>query len=160
MSLKGHQTWRWAKLTLILWLNLPLCMERNVSLLPGARLVILPAMSEALWQGHSFGMRCVLSSGLFPEVVLVLPSSSFLYKLLRKLTLEQDFHVLFHASAQFQWWEESFLLSLADPKALLFELWYGVELFCVKQGTWYMFLTLSANLLISQFTTIAKLSCF
>lgn len=37
--------------------------------LPSARLVILPAMSKAPWQGHSFGMRCVLCSGLFPEVV-------------------------------------------------------------------------------------------
>lgn len=73
----------------------------------------------------------------------------FLYKLLCKLTLEQDFYVAFHASVQFQWWEESFSLSLSDMKAFLFELSYRGELLCVEHGdTWYVFLALSGNLLL------------
>lgn len=88
---------------------------------------------------------------------LVLPSSFFLYKLLHKLRLEQDFSVLFHASVQFQWWEESFCLSLADVKVFLLELWYKVEALVWNRALVHVSYTV--NFLVRQFIAIAKLSC-
>lgn len=146
MSLKGD--WRWTKLPLILWLNLMLCLERDVTLLPSTRSVILPAMSKALCKGIPLGWGVSSVLVCFLRWFLVFPNSFFLYKLLCKLTLEQDFYVPFHVSVQFQWWEESFCLSLSDTKAFLFELWYRVELFSVEQGSWCTFHILSGNLLL------------
>lgn len=83
VSPKGHWTWRWARLTPILWLSLLPRIERNVSSFPSARVAILQALLVVLWQGHSFGMRCILSWGLcLPQWFLVPPSNSFLHKLL------------------------------------------------------------------------------
>lgn len=156
LSPKGDWTWRWARLAPILWLNLPLWIERNVSSLPSARIAILHAMSVAPWQEHSFGMRCVFSSGLcFLQQFSVPPSKSFL----RKLSLEWDFYVPFCASVQFQWGEESLYLILADKRAFVFELWCGIELFCVEQGIRYRLL-ISVNLLVRrQFKKLLLPSC-